>query len=249
MPGFFKQIHTLINEADIILEIVDARFADKTRNKQIEEVIIQKGKTLIIAINKSDLVTKQEIAKAKSELIKSTKSRVVFVSAKEKNGIRLLKREIGIAKGSKKELIIGLLGYPNAGKSTIINGLSGKGMGKVKTSPKAGYTRGLQRIKIAEGIYLIDAPGIIPYDERDEFKLFIFGAKNPNQLKDIESAGFKLVEALKDRIKTVFEVEGEDEEEILEAIGKKKKMFAKGGKVDLIKTARFVLEKYQKNEL
>ena len=133
MPGFIKQIHTLINEADIILEVIDARFPEKTRNKQIEDIILLKEKKLILAINKSDLVTKKEIEKAKKELIKSTKMRVVFVSAKEKNGMKLLKREIGIAKGNKKELVIGLLGYPNAGKSTLINGLSGKGKGKVKT--------------------------------------------------------------------------------------------------------------------
>ena len=222
MAGFIKQIHTLINEADIILEILDARFPQRTRNERIEKIIISKGKKLVIAINKSDLVTKKEINDAKAELIKTTSVRVVFVSAKEKNGIKLLKREISIAKGKNKDLVIGLLGYPNAGKSTIINGLSGKGKGKVRTSSKAGYTRGLQRIKISEGIYLIDAPGIIPYEERDDFELFLLGARNANQLQDIEGAALKLIQEMGEKIKKTFNVDGDDEDEILDAIGKNK---------------------------
>ena len=42
MAGFIKQIHTLINEADIILEILDARFPQRTRNERIEKIIISK---------------------------------------------------------------------------------------------------------------------------------------------------------------------------------------------------------------
>jgi len=243
-----KQIADLIYESDIVIEVLDARFPDRTRNKQIEERIIQKGKALIIVLNKTDLVGKNKIEKEKKDLIDKEKLRVVFLSAKEKNGIRLLKREISIAGKDKKELIIGMLGYPNSGKSTLINALSGKGRGKVRTSKRAGFTRGLQRIKISEGVYLIDAPGIIPYGETDEFELFLVGAKNANHLKDMETVALKLIDELKDVFLEMFSLDDDDPETILEKIAHKKGWLMSGGRADLQKASREILEMYQRNK-
>ena len=247
--GFMKQINSLVYASDLMIEVLDARFPERTRNINIENRILEKEKALLIVLNKADLADKTELEKEKKRLIKETKARVVFVSSKEKNGGRVLKTEIAKVKGKRTELNNGLIGYTQAGKSTLINALSGKGKGKVKTSSKAGYTRGLQKIKISEGVYLIDAPGIIPYNVRDEFELFIVGAKNANQLKDIESAALRLITELAEKIKKEFKVKSTEDMEILEEIALSKRFLASGGKADTQKAARFLLEKYDKNEL
>ena len=105
----------------------------------------------------------------------------------------MIRREINAAKGKKEKYTVGIIGYPNVGKSTLINSLAGKGKGRVATSRKAGLTRGMSKVKITEGVYLIDSPGIIPRENQDEFDLFLVDSKNPNQLKDLEKNALKLI--------------------------------------------------------
>ncbi|MDD3083611.1 MAG: 50S ribosome-binding GTPase [Candidatus ainarchaeum sp.] len=247
--GFLKHINNVINESDIIFELIDARYPEKTRNYELEKKIIKKRKKLVILINKSDLVEKEKIEEEKEKLKKTIKAKIIFVSGKNKKGINLIKKEIGILK-TKRTLIVGIIGYPNTGKSTLINSITGKGKGKVATSKKAGLTRGLQKIKLNEGVYLIDSPGIIPR-KKEESDLFLVNSKNPNQIKDIEGVAFKIIKELGiENIKKYFKIiEKCNEEELLEIIAKKQNFLLKKAKPDTTKAARYLLEKYQKDGL
>ena len=66
MRGFWKTVNYVIKEADIILEVIDARFPELTRNPEIEDKI--KNKVLILVINKCDLVEDKELI----DLVQST---------------------------------------------------------------------------------------------------------------------------------------------------------------------------------
>ena len=258
--GFMKHITELIRQSDLIIEVLDARHPEKTRNITLEKMVEEKGKKLLMIMNKADLIEKKEAEEKKASLSGKIGEKVIFVSALEKDGINMIRREITQAQkekwrtGKGNEFTIGIIGYPNVGKSTLINALAGKGRGRVATSKKAGLTRGITRIKITEGIYLIDSPGIIPFKE-NEFDLFLVESKNPNQLKDVETVATKLIQQLgKEKIAKTYEIElekieGKDEEEILEEIAKKKNLLMKGGKGDQLKAARELLEKYQRHEI
>jgi ribosome biogenesis GTPase A len=249
--GFLKHIAALVSQSDFIIEVLDARRPKETRNPNLEKHVLSKGKKLIFVINKADLVDKKTLEAQKEEIVKESGIKTIFVSALKKDGINMIRREAANARGKKENFSIGIVGYPNVGKSSLINALAGKGRGRVATSRKAGLTRGIAKVRISEGIYLIDSPGIIPYDE-EEFDLFLVESKNPNQLKDIETNALKLIQHIgKEKIAEIFKinVEGKDEEEILDEIGKKKGLLKSGGRADTQQAARFLLEKYQKHEL
>ncbi len=248
--GFLKRVHNVINKADLLLEILDARFPEQTRNNALEETISRKGKKLILVLNKADLISKKKLIKLKNQLSEFT--RTVFLSAKEKKGINLLRKEIGIALSGKG--VIGVIGYPNTGKSSIINALTGRKA--APTSLKAGFTRGEQRIRLTEKIQLIDTPGIIPFEEKDEFKLILTLSKNPNQISDAEYCAEKLIQLLlQDNAKELEKVYGVkisseiNTEKILEEIALKKNKLIKGGLPDIQNASIQVLMDYQKGKL
>ena len=93
----------VINISDIILEILDARFIEETRNVFLENKIREMGKKIIFILNKADLV---DVKKTEKNLSKEI-TPCVFVSAKTKQGARLLRERIKIeAKGFKLELLV-----------------------------------------------------------------------------------------------------------------------------------------------
>lgn len=248
--GFINRTINNIKEADLIIQVLDARFPHETRNKEMEKIIRKEKKQIIYLINKTDLITDETAKKIKKELEKYGPT--IFISAKAKKGIIKLKEEIGKLK-QKKKIKIAITGYPNVGKSTTINALSRKK--KVKTSPKAGYTRGEQYVKISEEIILIDLPGVIPKTEKDQFKLFLIGSKNPNQLEDQEEIALKLIKHYKENNMTKLEeyfqikIKNKNEEEILKEIGEKRNIYKKQGEIDIEKTANYLLREYEKHKI
>jgi len=255
--SFMKHVNDLIVKSDLVLEVLDARRPTQTRNAALERTVRGKRKRLLLVLNKADLLTKEEAEQKKSEIRADSHTKTIFVSALERDGINLIRREMTTTakETGKKDFTVGVIGYPNVGKSTLINALAGRGKGRVATSRKAGLTRGIQKVKISDGLYLIDGPGIIPMEEKDEFGLYLVESKNPNQLKDLESAAVRLIQELgKEKVIAFYKLNPEemadkDEEDLLEEIAKKQNLRMSGGKGDTTRAAREILEAYQKHEL
>lgn len=250
MEGFAGRVNALIEKSDILLEILDARFPSITRNFPMERKILNMGKKLVLVLNKSDLVSKNKCDKIKHGLKKTCPA--VFVSSTKKTGIKRLKEQIGIL-SEKSNNLVGVIGYPNTGKSSVINALCGRK--SAKTSIKAGFTRGEQYIRVSNSILLIDSPGIIPFGENDEFILALIGSKNPEQLHDIENTSVKLIEFLLNEDSKFFEknfgikTETTDAEKILEEIALKKGRMLKGGIPDTETVSRQLILDWQKGKL
>lgn len=240
MTNYWKVVNYVIRRSDILLLIMDARFLELTRHPEIEMKI--KGKPLLYVLNKCDLVPKKDLFEAKRKLPNS-----VFISARDHLGTQILRQKIkDIAKG--KKVTVGVLGYPNTGKSSVINAL--KGRKSAGTSPHAGYTKGKQLVKISPTIFLLDTPGVLPYKERDEEKLALIGAKDYRKVKDPDLLALILIKEKRELVCNHYQVSIDGtEEDILDAIAIKYKKIKKGGLPDLLATGCMILKDWQEGRL
>lgn len=58
-----------------------------------------------------------------------------------------------------REVVLGLIGHPNVGKSSMVNHLMGEKVVSVKATP--GHTKILQTLKLNDSTYLCDSPGVV----------------------------------------------------------------------------------------
>jgi ribosome biogenesis GTPase A len=243
MANFWYLVNTVINDADVLLLVLDSRLIDETRNAEIESKVRRLNKPLIYCMTKCDLVEKKELEEKKREL-----KTAVFISAKEHFGTTMLRERIIIeAKrvGIKGTITVGVLGYPNVGKSSLINAMKGK-----KSAPSglvSGVTKGLQKIKADNTLTFIDTPGVIPYQEKEYLKHALTGTIDFAHVKDPDLAVFELMKKYPGRIEAFYGVAvSDDKEETLEEIALKRNMLIRGGGSDIMRMARIILKDWQK---
>ncbi|HLC59400.1 MAG TPA: GTPase [archaeon] len=253
MQGFWRTVDNAIDQSNILLEVVDARIPDMTRNKSVENRIQRKMKMFILVLNKADLITEQ----MKEDYLKKTRSRtVVFVSSKKGKGIMELKKMIvNIARKKRQygKIKIGVVGYPNTGKSSIINRLTGRA--SARTSPIPGMTRGVQWIAAEGNIVFLDTPGVMPFGEKDETERALMSVIDPEEMVNPEKAAMKIIELfLRDNKKALekfydVKVETDNIEEIFLQICRRKNFLLKGGNLDEARTALAIIRDWQKGNL
>ncbi len=238
-------LERVIEMSDIILEILDARFPKEMQNKEVEKLVKNKGKKIIYVLNKSDLTLKRD----------KRLNPKVFVSCRTQKGITELRNKIKqeaakIRKvGKYNRIQVGVIGYPNTGKSSLINLLIRRT--SAKTGSEAGFTKGIQKLRLTENIHLLDSPGVIPtneYSMTSEEKIsrhVKFGGRSYNQVKNPELALNEIVKSNKKEFKKFYKIKFKDAEDLIEKIGKIKGFLKKKGKIDSDRAARAVLKDWQ----
>ncbi len=230
----------VLRDANVIFEVIDARVPDETRNKVVEDLAKQMGKQLFIIMNKVDLVPKDFAKRAKKKIEKDFP--VILFSAHKGIGKREIERLIKSLSKKGKIIRIGVLGYPNVGKSSLINTLKRKKV--ATTSPKPGMTRGEMLVKLADNVFLIDTPGIITLEYQDD--LAIKGSWIPEKLEQPVDVALKLIDRIlthrPEALKEAYRIEPDkDPLETLKRIGERLNYRISGGEIDLDRTAKKVL--------
>jgi hypothetical protein len=276
--SFPEIVKEVIKNADILLEILDARFIDDTRNLEVEEMVNRQKKKLVYVLNKADLI---ETSQAREYMEANKLYPYVFVSCKDRQGGKQLRDRIKIeankvrkakedkikkqreekAKDDKEPNIldavpqIGVIGYPNTGKSSIINLLIGKA--SARTAPTSGCTRGIQKIKLTEDIFIIDTPGVLPSKENvvektDMTKQVKIGARDFDRVKNPENVVADLMVKYPNVIEKCYHLDIDakgDPELLIEILGRKKSFLKKGNQVDIDRTCRLILRDWQEGKI
>ena len=244
--------NVVIHETDIVLQVLDARNPIGTHNLMIEEFVKSNRPEIeiILVINKSDIIPRKVLQEWK-RYFKAKGYNVFTVSARFKKGILELEgyfRRI-VLRSNTNILIVG---YPNTGKSSLIEALT-KGKKKAGTSSSAGFTRVIQKIKLTEKIYLIDTPGVIPIDESSEIEMAIKSCMVADKLEDplaVVEAIYKLVSPT--QFAEVYQVEISNEDtlgSIIEKIGKRYGRLKAGGVVNEEEVHKLIIRDWQKNKI
>ena len=271
-----RQIQEDLKLIDVVVEILDARIPMSSRNPDIEELI--KNKNRLIVLNKYDLADEKQNQKW-IQYFKNNGLQAVLVNSNTGEGInQAVKKieEIYEATQEKfenkgrvgKAIRVMILGIPNVGKSSFINRLTKKNSTIVGNKP--GVTRQKQWIRINGNIELLDTPGVLwPKFESEEVALNLAytGTIKDDILQTIE-VGFSLLKLLvykhlellterykldKRDVENILNLEDLEENErileIMHLIGKKRGALISGGNIDEEKTAKIILEDFRSGKI
>ena len=149
---------------------------------------------------------------------------------------------------------VGLVGFPNVGKSTFINALAGKAC--AKTGNKPGVTKGKQWIRLSKQLELLDTPGILwPKfeDQQVGLHLAMIGSIN-DEILNVEELALSVIDYLTAEypgtLEKRFGFEGvTDRVEILGEIARVRGCLKKGNELDYEKAARLLMDDFRSGKL
>jgi ribosome biogenesis GTPase A len=242
----------ILTDINVVMEVIDARNPIGTHNHAIE-TFIKKNKPeirLILILNKSDIIPKN-VLKEWMKYFKELNYEIYSVSSKYKSGIDTLFHKLRIySKGTNLNILT--VGYPNTGKSTLIQSLT-KDEKKLGISASAGFTRGIQKIKLSQNIYLVDSPGIIPFEELNETEIAIKACMTADKIEDslsVVEAIYKLISRSQFNKKYHIKLAKSDGvEELIEKIGLKLGFLSSGGRVNRPNVEKTIIRDWQANKL
>ncbi|MBE6153224.1 MAG: ribosome biogenesis GTPase YlqF [Firmicutes bacterium] len=259
-PGHMAKTKRLIKEkldlVDIVYEVVDARIPKSSKIKDIDELI--KNKKRILIMTKMDLCDLEETNKwvkyyedsgYKVILVDLINGKNVSRIIEETNKLMEDMNTKRIQKGLQPRKIRALVvGIPNVGKSTLINRLVGRKA--VNVGNKPGVTKSLDWIRINKDIELLDTPGILWPRLDDDVVAYNLASMTAikEEVLPIDRVCFYILKTLNDKYKNLLEfrygITEYNEEELIEAldiIGKKRGCVIRGGEIDYEKVYQTVL--------
>lgn len=280
--AFDKVFKNVIEGSDVVLYVLDARDPDGTRSKEVErQIMANPQKRLILILNKIDLIPSNVLKNWLTHLRRSFPTLPLRASNPAANAHTFDHKQLTVKATSetlfralktyahssqlKRAITVGVIGYPNVGKSSVINALTSRLGGKGAACPtgaEAGVTTSLREVKIDNKLKLLDSPGIVfptsaeanKASRNDEqARLILLNAVPPKEIEDPVPAVSLLLQRLnatQDGIKRLLEVynlpalmqtNGDITTDFLVQVARKRGRLGKGGVPNLHAAAQTVV--------
>lgn len=244
-----KEMRKVMPQVDLMIEVLDGRIPFSSENPMLAQ--LRGDKPCIKVLSKCDLADPilTQLWQDYLEEDKGVKTIALTTDFPERmmDLLVLCKQMVPNKASSVKNIQAMIMGIPNVGKSTLINHLAGRLIAKTGNEPAV--TKMQQRIKLDQGIVLLDTPGVLwPKLENQHggYRLAVTGAIKETAVSNDDIAMYALAylreaypESLKDRYK-LAEL-AKDDVTLLEMIGRKRGCLRSGGIVDLERAAKILL--------
>ncbi|KFZ47980.1 Guanine nucleotide-binding protein-like 3, partial [Antrostomus carolinensis] len=264
--SFCRELMKVIEASDVVLEVLDARDPMGCRCPQLEQAVTCSGgdKKLLLVLNKIDLVPKENLEKWLNYLKKEFPT-VAFKSAtlmKDKTMLTRRRPRVDLSRttesfGSKcllkllqehgktrnRAIQVGVVGFPNVGKSSIINSL--KGVRACNVGLTRGVTKSMQIVHIDKQTKMLDSPSIIADPSNNALALAlrsIIDTEESGLAAVLEGVDAILNHCSKQQVMIHYTIpDFRNTEEFLTLLAQKRGMLKKGGVPDVENVAKLLL--------
>ncbi|KAL9650769.1 hypothetical protein ABK040_001821 [Willaertia magna] len=267
--AYYKEFNKVVEASDVIIEVLDARDPMGCRCLNIEKAILSKhlNKKIILLLNKIDLVPREVIQKW-LEYLRAEFPTIAFKANTQKQAKHLSQNMTDDMKGClgaetllqllknyarsediKKSITVGIVGYPNVGKSSVINSLKRQKVAVVGSKP--GVTTSAKEIQLDSNIKLLDSPGIIFSSASLDSDIILRNAVRIEQLEDtVEPVRIILSRCKPERLISKYNVSKiTSPEEFLAEVAKQRGKLLKAGKPNLQEAGKIVLRDWNTGKI
>ncbi|XP_047487752.1 nucleolar GTP-binding protein 2-like [Penaeus chinensis] len=250
----WNELYKVIDSSDVVIQVLDTRDPMGTRSKLIEKYMRTEKphKHLVFVLNKVDLVpvwVTQKWVAILSQEYPSLAFHSSITNPYGKGALINLLRQFAKLHEDKKQISVGLIGYPNVGKSSIINSLKAKKVCNV--APIAGETKVWQYISLMRKIYLVDCPGVVPPSHETPTDMVLKGTVRTEYLKN----PFDYIPPILERVKREYISKTYDihewatPEELIEKVARRCGKLLKGGEPDINTVSKMILNDWQRGKI
>ncbi|PON56900.1 Nucleolar GTP-binding protein [Parasponia andersonii] len=248
------ELYKVIDSSDVVVQVLDARDPQGTRCYHLEKHLKEhcKHKNMILLLNKCDLVPAWATKGWLRVLSKEYPTLAFHASINKsfgKGSLLSVLRQFARLKSDKQAISVGFVGYPNVGKSSVINTLRTKTVCKV--APIPGETKVWQYITLTKRIFLIDCPGVVYQNSDSETDIVLKGVVRVTNLEDAaDHIGEVLTRVKREHLERAYKIKDwEDDNDFLVQLCKLTGKLLRGGEPDLKTAAKMVLHDWQRGRI